>query len=132
MKSLQTLTAIIEAVAGLALLIFPSATASVLLGMPLDQSAASSLARVGGAAVLALAIVCWLTPTDAKSQTSRGLIVAILLYNFTVAGVLVLASVGDELARTVAVARSSFSCGDGCLVHPSSTELRFRIFAIIR
>jgi len=97
MKSLQTVTAIIEAVAGLALLAFPSTTASALFGTPLDQSAATSLTRVGGAAVLGLAIVCWLARRNTDSQTSRGLIVAILFYNFVVAGVLAFASIGDGL-----------------------------------
>ena len=59
MKSLLTMTAFIEAVAGLALLSLPSATGLVLLGVPLDQAGAAIMARIGGAAVLALAIACW-------------------------------------------------------------------------
>jgi hypothetical protein len=97
MKSLQTVTAFIEAVAGLALLGLPSATGAVLLGVPLDQAAAAIMARIGGAAVLALAIACWLARRDADGQTSRRLVVAILFYNLTVAGVLAFASIGDGL-----------------------------------
>src|SRR5882757_7484912 len=97
MKTLLTVTAIIEAGAGLALLAVPSLTASLLLGTPLDSPAAASLARVGGAAILALALVCWLARRDARSPASRGLIVAMVFYNFAVAAVLALAGVSDGL-----------------------------------
>jgi hypothetical protein len=97
MKILLTVTAIIEAGAGLALLGVPSLTASLLLGTPLDSPAAVSLARVGGAAILALAIVCWRARRDARSLASQDLIVAMLFYNFAVAAVLALAGFVDEL-----------------------------------
>jgi hypothetical protein len=96
-KALKTATAIIEAGAGLALLAVPSMTASLLLGMPLDSPAAVSLARVGGAAIVALAIVCWLARRDADSLASRNLIVAMLSYNTAVAVVLAFASISDGL-----------------------------------
>jgi len=79
MKNLLTLTAIIEAGAGLALLALPSETASLLLGVTLDRAAALSLVRVGGAAILGLAIACWLARRDANSLASRGLVAAMLL-----------------------------------------------------
>ena len=97
MKTFLTVTAVVEAGAGLALLSVPSVTASLLLGAPLDSLAAVSLARVGGAAILTLAIVCWLARSDAQSLASRGLIVAMLFYNFAVAAVLAFASLGDGL-----------------------------------
>jgi hypothetical protein len=96
MKTLLTATAVIEAGAGLALLGVPSITASLLLGAPLETSAATTLARVGGAAILALATVCWLT-RDAHSLTSRGLAVAMLFYNVAVAVVLAFAGFGRGL-----------------------------------
>jgi hypothetical protein len=101
MKFLLTTTAVIEAVAGLALLAFPSATAQVLLGAPLDQSAAAILIRVGGAAVVGLAIVCWLARGGAYGQNTRGLMVAILFYNFAVVGVLAFANIVDGLHGTL-------------------------------
>lgn len=96
MKTLLTATAAIEAGAGLALLGVPSVTASLLLGMPLEASAATTLARVGGAAILALATVCWLT-RDAPSLASRGLAVAMLFYNVAVTAVLAFAGFGNGL-----------------------------------
>jgi hypothetical protein len=97
MKTLQTVTAVIEAGAGLALLVAPSLTAALLFGAPLDSGAAVGLARVGGAAILALAMVCWLARRDVDGRASRGLVAAMLLYNFAVAGVLAFASFGDGL-----------------------------------
>jgi hypothetical protein len=97
MKTLLTVTAIIEAGAGLALLAVPSITSSLLLGMPLNSLAAMNFARIGGAAILALAIVCWLARRDAPRPASRDVLVAMVFYNFAVAAVLALASFVDEL-----------------------------------
>ena len=97
MKTLLTVTAAIEAGAGLALLGVPSVTASLLFGAPLDSPPAVGLARVGGAAILALAIVCWLARRDADGRTSRGLVAAMTFYNVAVAAVLAFASFGDGL-----------------------------------
>jgi hypothetical protein len=97
MIALQTVTAIIEAGAGLALLALPSVTASLLLGAPLGSPAAVSLARVGGAAIVALAMVCWLARRDVNSPAGQGVVVALLFYNLVVAGVLAFASFGHGL-----------------------------------
>jgi hypothetical protein len=97
MKTLQTVTAVIEAGAGLALLTVPPITASLLFGVPLESPAAISVARVGGAAILTLALVCWLARRDAESLASRGLVVAMLSYNIAVAAILVFAGTGDGL-----------------------------------
>jgi hypothetical protein len=74
MKTFLTVTAIIEAGAGLALLAALSLTASLLLGMPLD-SAAATIARVGGAAISTLAYSSHGlnsgTPNGVKSLTLR-------------------------------------------------------------
>jgi hypothetical protein len=96
MKKLLTVTAVVETGAGVALLGFPSVTASLLLGAALETSAAVSLARVGGAAILTLSIVCWLT-RDAQELAARGLVTAMVFYNLAVAGVLASASFGDGL-----------------------------------
>src|SRR3954462_162 len=94
MKAMQIVTSVVEAGAGLALAGFPSLTASLLLGMPLDSPAALILARIGGAAILTLALVCW---HNAHSLASRDLIVALLFYNIAVAAVLSFASFVDDL-----------------------------------
>lgn len=97
MKALETWTAVIEAGAGLALLALPSASTMLLLGTPLESAAAVSIARVGGAGLLALGTACWLVRSDTESKASRALVVAMLVYNFLVAAVLALASLGSGL-----------------------------------
>jgi hypothetical protein len=94
MKPLLTVSAILEVGAGLALLGFPSAAASLLFGAPLDSPAAMSVARVGGAGLLALGIACWLARADAHGAAARGVVIAMLFYNVTVVGVLARASFG--------------------------------------
>jgi hypothetical protein len=97
MKTLLTVTAVVEVGAGLALLGIPSATASLLFGAALQASAAVGLARIGGAALLTLAMVCWLARRDADGRALRGLVAAMTFYNVAVAAVLAFASFGDGL-----------------------------------
>jgi hypothetical protein len=58
MKALLVITAIVEVGAGVALLVAPSTLARLLLGGPLDAPAAVTVARIAGAALVALAIAC--------------------------------------------------------------------------
>ncbi len=82
MKTLHTVTAVIELGAGLALLCCPSATVALLVGAPLEAPAALTVARVGGAALLTLGVACWLARGDTQSRAARGLIASMVLYNF--------------------------------------------------
>ena len=88
MNGLYTTTAVIEAGAGLALLCLPSAAAKLLLGTPLQEPAAFTVARVGGAGLLTLGIACWLARSDTQSSAARGLIIAMVVYNLGVALIL--------------------------------------------
>jgi hypothetical protein len=97
MKTLLTATAVIELGAGLALISCPSATTAILVGAPLQGPAALTVARIGGAALLALGGACSLARGDAQSCAARGLIAAMLLYNLAVAAVLALAGLGYGL-----------------------------------
>src|ERR1700754_3702608 len=90
MKKLLTVTAVVETGAGVALLSVPSVTASLLFGGALGTRTAVSLARVGGPAILALSIACWLT-RDAQGPAARALVTAMVFYNFAVGCVLVFA-----------------------------------------
>jgi hypothetical protein len=80
-NTLYTATAVIELGAGLALLCFPSVTVALLLGAPLEASAALTVARVGGTGLLTLGIACWLARGDTQSPAARGLVTAMVLYN---------------------------------------------------
>ncbi len=84
MKKLLTITAIIEAATGLGLLAAPAFVAQLLLGGTLDTPAALTVARVGGTALLAISVACWLS-----RENGRALVVAMLLYNVVVIGLLV-------------------------------------------
>ena len=81
MKRLLTVTAVFEAGAGVALIALPSATAMLLIGAPLSEPVALSVARVGGTGLLALAVACWCAHADGQSRAASGLVAAMLLYN---------------------------------------------------
>jgi hypothetical protein len=81
MKPLFLVTAILEIGAGVALLIFPSASAVMLLGAPLEGSAAVTLERVTGVALLALGVANWFAQYDEQSRVAKGIIGAMVVYN---------------------------------------------------
>ena len=97
MKRLFTTIAVLEVPTGLALLFAPLELAGVLLGATLQTAAALVIARVAGAALLALGFACWLARNDGPSPAARGLIAALLLYNLAVAALLVHGAVGLQL-----------------------------------
>lgn len=84
MKALLSLSAALEAGIGLALILAPSAVTALLLGSTLDTPAALTVARVGGAALLALGVACW-----RARDHGRGMVGAMLLYNLAAMAVLV-------------------------------------------
>jgi hypothetical protein len=87
MRTLLTVTAVVEAATGLAILALPSLVSSLILGSPLDTAVSLVLARVAGMALLALGVTCWLARHDEAARAVRGLVGAMALYNL---GVLVL------------------------------------------
>src|SRR5438128_10894006 len=101
MKRLLKLTAVIEMATGLGLMTVPSVVVRLLLGSPLDTSAAVMLARVAGAALLALGVACWLARDDTQSRATRGLVVAMLMYNLVATAVLAFAGIGLGLHGVV-------------------------------
>jgi len=87
--ALLAVSAALEAGIGLALLLAPSIPSSLLLGAALSTSVAVTVARVAGAALLALGIACFLARAE---NASRAIVVALLAYNSL--AVLVLAHAG--------------------------------------
>jgi hypothetical protein len=94
MKTLHTLSAVIELGAGLALMCAPSAAVALLAGVPLESTAALTVTRVGGAGLFALGIACWVARDDAQSRSARGLVAAMLFYDIAAAAFLAFAGVG--------------------------------------
>ena len=74
MKNLLTLTAVIEIGAGLALVVWPLLTVTLLLGSSLDTPAALTVGRVAAAALLALGVACMLARHDGQSRAATGLV----------------------------------------------------------
>lgn len=101
MKRLLLVSAGIELGAGLALMCFPSAAVVLLLRSPIESPAAITLGRIGGVALLALGVACWLARNDAGSRAARGVIMAMIVYNL--GAVVVLGVVGIQ-SRPVGVA----------------------------
>lgn len=56
MRTLLTITAVLESATGLALLAVPSLVASVLLGAALEAAEPLAVARIAGAALLTIGI----------------------------------------------------------------------------
>jgi len=94
MSRLLKLSALLEATTGLGLIAVPSVVVRLLLGSPLDASAAVTLGRVAGVALLALGVACWLARADTLRRTARGLLAAMLLYNVAVVALLAYSGIG--------------------------------------
>jgi hypothetical protein len=89
-KTLLVVTAAVEAGAGVALMVVPSWAAELLLGDSLSSPASLVVARIGGSALLSIAVACWLGRAGDRRECS-GLIVGVSIYNLAVLIVLVLA-----------------------------------------
>jgi hypothetical protein len=97
MKLLLIIAAVIEAGAGLALLLIPTVAVSALLGVPLDTATGLVAGRIAGAALVALAIACWQARNGERGSPATGVVEAMSFYNFAAAIVLVYAGTRLEL-----------------------------------
>jgi hypothetical protein len=97
-RLLFIVSAVLEAGAGLALLVSPALAVAILIGAPFDTTADSVIGRVGGAALLALGISCWRARRDEHGRTSNGIISAMLFYNVAAVFVLAYAGIGLRLS----------------------------------
>jgi Flp pilus assembly protein TadB len=70
---------------------------SLLLGAPLDTPAGLVAGRIGGAAIIGLAIECWQARNGERGSPATEVVEAMLFYNFAAALVLVFAGVRLEL-----------------------------------
>jgi hypothetical protein len=97
MKFLLIIAAVIEAGAGLALLLIPAVAVSALLGIPLDTATGLIAGRIAGAALVALAIACWQARNAERGNSATGVVEAMFFYNFAAAIVLVYAGIRLDL-----------------------------------
>jgi len=96
-RLLFIVTAVLEVGIGLALLVSPALTISILIGAPFETRADAVVGRVAGAALLALGVASWLARNDEGARAATGLIVSLLVYNVAAAVVLVYAGIGLQL-----------------------------------
>jgi hypothetical protein len=88
MSGLLSLTAIIEAATGRALLVAPSFVVRWMLGSPLETYAAVTLGHIAGAALLALGVAAGVARGDGGGRGTRGLVAALMIYNLGVSVIL--------------------------------------------
>ena len=96
-KPLFIATAVIEVGAGLALAIAPALPVLVLIGAPLDTPAGLLVARLAGAALIALGTACWLARNE-RNLAAGGLIVSMLFYNAAAAVLLEARRKGEHVS----------------------------------
>ena len=90
MRTLLLVKFVVEVLAGLTFLIFPSTLFFILLGVPLDASGAYAFRMFGGA-IFAIGVACWLAREDSASTAARGLIAATAFYDFVFVAILLAA-----------------------------------------
>ncbi|HTF17960.1 MAG TPA: hypothetical protein VK658_07800 [Chryseolinea sp.] len=78
MRSLLTVTALFEAATGLALAVAPSFVVSILLGSSLTGLPANLVGRLAGAALITIALACWLSRNSIQSSI---MVKAMVVYN---------------------------------------------------
>lgn len=97
MKLLLIIAAVIEAGAGLGLLLIPTLAVSALLSVSLDTPTGLVAGRIAGAALVGLAIACWQARNGERGSPATGVIEAMSFYNFAAAMVLVYAGTRLDL-----------------------------------
>jgi ABC-type sugar transport system substrate-binding protein len=97
-KSLLTVSAVIEAGAGAALIAAPVTLVAILVGGTLDSPGALAVARLAGAALLTIGFICWFASRDSGIRAATGVVAALVFYNAAAVGVLLYARVGMDLS----------------------------------
>jgi hypothetical protein len=93
-RRLLIVTGALEAATGAGLLIAPGLVASFLLGAALNESGATLVARICGAALVVVGIACWSARDEGQSSSVRGLMSGLLFYNVVATALLVYGWIG--------------------------------------
>jgi hypothetical protein len=94
-KSLLIITAVFESLTGLALLASPARAGMSLTRAAIDSAAGITIARVAGAAMLAIGVACWLARDHGHTPAGQALISGLLVYNLAAAAVLGFAGIAS-------------------------------------
>lgn len=97
-KLLLSFTALLETGTGLLLLLSPHVPLGLLLGLPGTGPDTLVVARVAGAALLAIGVASWLARSDNRTPAQLGLLVGILIYNLSAAAILAFAGLGLRMS----------------------------------
>src|SRR5262245_48295959 len=89
---LLIVTAISEAGTGLLLLVLPSVPLVLLLGVEPSSPDTIFVARLTGAALLAIGVACWLARNEHDRPAQFGLLTGVLLYDVAAAAQLAYAA----------------------------------------
>ena len=87
-------TAAIELGAGLTLLVAPAVVIRLVFGSAVDVFPAVGIARLTGAALLSLGAACWWARHEERSEASRALVGAMLIYNAAVVVLVIVGALG--------------------------------------
>jgi len=87
-------TAVIESVAGLTLLLAPAVFIRLLFGSAVEMFPATGVARLTGAALLSLGAACWWARHEERSAASKALVGGMLIYNATVVALVIAGALG--------------------------------------
>jgi hypothetical protein len=99
LRYLFILTALLESLTALALLVLPAVSLALLLDVAAEAPpAVFFVSRVAGAALLALGSASWLARNDENSPARFGLLVGILVYDVVVAALLAYAGLALSMA----------------------------------
>ena len=96
LNRLLIVTAALEASTGVALLSAPATVAGLLLGAAIDAPGLV-VARVAGAALFTIGILCWVASKGRSGLADRGFVRALLFYNVAVFMALAHANVALQL-----------------------------------
>jgi hypothetical protein len=98
LKLLLIVTAFVEWVIGLFLLILPAVPLALLLGCSETAPETLLVSRVAGAALCGIGIASWQARADRRTPAQVGLLTGILLYDVAAAGLLGYAGVALDMA----------------------------------
>jgi|SRR6516164_3572818 hypothetical protein len=100
-SSLLIVTAVLEVGTGLLLLFVPAVPLALLLEVREGAPESLLVARVAGAALLAIGVASWLARQGEPSTAQRGLVIGILIYDVGAAALLAYAGLGLEMIGPV-------------------------------
>ncbi|HEY4966504.1 MAG TPA: hypothetical protein VII28_08895 [Puia sp.] len=92
-QTLLVFTAVLETLTGIGLLLAPVLLIRILLGAEINDPVVVTIARVGGSAITAIGVTCWLARKDQQGTGLKALTSGLLVYNTLVLVVLAYSAV---------------------------------------